>query len=198
MYRRFIRLALLLAALLGTAIAPPGIADDSAVWRERIRPGHRERIQRLRDAWREGLEPVPAIDAVFYGQLLNPNAALPDPRPQPGLYRCRNVKLNGVKDLVSYQWFTCRVDLNPDGHPVMTKISGSQRPAVTLYPDDDSRMVFLGGIGLGDDTGYSEYGDDPDRDQYGVFQRIGPGRYRLVQPFPPSVHTLVVWELEKT
>ena len=39
------------------------------------------------------------------------------------------------------------------------------------------------------------YGDDPKRDMAGVFERVGPFRWRLVIPWPQSTSKLDVFEL---
>ena len=41
------------------------------------------------------------------------------------------------------------------------------------------------------------YGRDPERDQAGVFQRIGANRWRLVLPWPKQESTLDILELAR-
>ena len=69
----------------------------------------------------------------------------------------------------------------------IVKQTGSQRPAGRLWEDDNpNRLIFLGSLALGDEQQPLAYGDDPKRDMAGVFERIGPFRWRLVIPWPQS------------
>lgn len=179
--------------------APPPVRKD---WREIATPADRDRIARWRDAWTSALAKTgragfgPRIAA--QGGLMLPDAALADPAPPPGDYRCRVTKLGaqgqGGLDYVSYPDFACRISMEKDLLS-FAKLDGSQRPVGLLFPNDDARMIFLGSMMLGDERRALEYGRDPDRDMAGAFERIGPRRWRLVLPWPKWESTLDVIEL---
>jgi hypothetical protein len=85
---------------------------------------------------------------------MQPDAALDDPVPPPGDYRCSVIKLGsqgeGGLDYVSYSPFTCRIGTG-QGVLSFTKLDGSQRPVGRLFSNDDRRMIFLGTMALGDE-----------------------------------------------
>ena len=76
-----------------------------------------------------------------------------------------------------------------------TKLNGSQRPVGRLWPDSDSRKVFLGTLQLGDETRTLEYRRDQQRDMVGIVDRIGEERWRISFPFPHFESTVDVLEL---
>ena len=99
------------------------------------------------------------------------------------------------KPYESFRPFFCYVEVE-DELLTIVKQTGSQRPAGRLWPDDEpTRLSFLGSLALGDETVPLAYGDDPKRNMAGVFQRIGPFRWRLVIPWPQSTSKLDVFEL---
>jgi hypothetical protein len=53
-----------------------------------------------------------------------------------------------------------------------------------IFPGDALRQVLLGTLVLGDETRAMQYGRDTDRDVAGYVERIGPNRWRLIQPYP--------------
>ena len=57
------------------------------------------------------------------------------------------------------------------------------------------RLVFLGSLALGDEEQPLAYGEDAKRDMAGIFERIGPFRWRLVIPWPQDGAKLNVFEL---
>jgi hypothetical protein len=92
--------------------------------------------------------------------------------------------------------FFCYVLADDDGVLTIVKQTGSQRPAGRLWEDDDPRrMIFLGSLALGDEKEPLAYLDDPSRDMAGVFERIGPFKWRLVIPWPQNGPMLEVFEL---
>jgi hypothetical protein len=92
--------------------------------------------------------------------------------------------------------FFCYVLSDDSGVLTIVKQTGSRRPAGRLWDDDDpKRMIFLGSLALGDEKEPLAYGEDPARDTAGVFERIGPFRWRLVIPWPRSGAKLEVFEL---
>lgn len=202
----YICLASLLAA---SGCASPGKGETASAsppaqmgWREIATPADRDRIAKWRSGWTTALAKAQASGnggkIIAQGALMQPDAALPDPAPPPGDYRCRVIKLGaqgeGGLDYVAYPGFTCRISMEKDLLS-FTKLDGSQRPVGLLFPGDDVRMIFLGTIMLGDESRPLDYGRDPERDMAGAFERIGPKRWRLVLPWPQWESTLDVIEL---
>src|SRR5690606_13945233 len=162
------------------------------------------RLRRLPEAWTTALaqtrEAGYGSRIAALGPLADPDAALPDPPPPPGPYRCRTIKIGahgGLLAFIPYDWFECEV-VQSGGRPRLDKLTGSQRQHGTLYPDTDRRLVFLGTLALGsDETAAPAYGADPDRNVVGVMERFAPGRWRLVQPWPRFESNLDLLELEQ-
>ncbi|WP_292108903.1 DUF4893 domain-containing protein [Brevundimonas sp.] len=163
------------------------------------------RLGRLDQAWR--LARAEAEDKGFAGEvealgpLVDPNAGLAGRlQPAPGDYRCRTLKLGSNRPegpgFVRSPWFRCTVELTPGGDLVLARTSGSQRTRGLLYPDTERRLVFVGAEAGGhDEGGRPAYGETPDRDQVGVFERVGPGRWRLAIPWPRVESKLELLEL---
>lgn len=193
------------------AAAPDEAADGepggTSDWREIVSTGDASRLGRLDQAWRlaraeaEDKGFAPQVEAL--GPLVDPNAGLAGRlQPAPGAYRCRTIKLGssspGGMAFLEYPWFRCTVELTPGGDLVLTKSTGSQRTRGLLYPDSDRRLVFVGAQALGaDEAGWPTYGQMPERDQVGVFERIGPERWRLVIPWPRVEAKLELLELAR-
>lgn len=119
--------------------------------------------------------------------------------PPAGDYRCRTVKLGsqgGEAGLgyVVYGWFACRIEQTPAGLK-FSKLTGSQRPAGLLFPENGERMVFLGSLSLASEPPANSYGRRPDRDIIAAVERIGPQRWRLVLPWPQTESNLDLIEL---
>jgi hypothetical protein len=192
------------AIALSILVAAPALAA-SAHWRDDANREDQRRIGRLDEAWDAALSEARrdghgrALNAL--GALVRPNAALARPQPTPGDYRCRTIKLGGQGagglSYVAYGWFRCRVELTPGGDLLLSKTTGSQRQAGNLYPDGARRLVFLGAVAWGGGEGRAVYGRDPDRDQVGVFERVGAGQYRLVLPWPRQESKLDILELRR-
>jgi hypothetical protein len=89
--------------------------------------------------------------------------------------------------------------------PDLAKQTGSPRTTGQLYPDRDAataadldRLIYLGAQAWGgDEASAPGYGRDPERDQIGVLDRIGPDRYRLALPWPLQESKLDLLELER-
>lgn len=171
-------------------------------WRNFARPEDVSRIEHLREAWMAELAAVRPgrakreIEAT--GALLDPKASLPRPAPPPGSYRCRVWRLpdsnRPTRGFVAYKPFSCHVG-GDEALLTFTKESGSERPAGRIWPDDETRLVFLGAMAKGDEAAPPAYGDDASRDLVGVVERVEPFRWRMVLPHPVRESRLDVIEL---
>lgn len=195
------RLVAVLALSLSTA--GPALAA-SGDWRSDADRADIRRLERLDAAWDAALAQARAgghgRELKTLGPLVDPRVSLPRPQPTPGAYRCRTIKLgsqNGGPGFVAYGWFRCRVELTPGGDLVLEKTTGSQRQAGDLYPEGARRLVFLGAVAWGSGEGRARYGQDRERDQVGVFERVGAGRYRLALPWPRQESKLDILELRR-
>ncbi|HEV7351707.1 MAG TPA: DUF4893 domain-containing protein [Brevundimonas sp.] len=204
-----------LAAVLGAAACatappppPPPPGPDGAApvlrdWRSIVTSFDRDRLNRLDAAWELALEQSRRYpgsgDLAAVGDLTDPRAAQPNVAPPVGDYRCRTVKLGsqgGEAGLgyVVYGWFACRIEQTPAGLK-FSKLTGSQRPAGLLFPENGERMVFLGSMALASEPPANSYGRRPDRDIIATVERIGPQRWRLVLPWPQTESNLDLIEL---
>ena len=187
------------AAVEAPAPAPAPAQRD---WRAIATVADRHRLREWRGAWIVALAQarsdgaVKALDAD--PPLYAYDAASADPVPPAGDYRCRTVKLGaktpGGLAFVAYPFFRCRVGAR-DGDVTFAKLTGSQRMVGVIYPHDTTRAVFLGTMALGDESNAMRYGRDATRDVAGWVERIGPMRWRVVQPYPSFESTLDVLEL---
>ncbi len=207
MPRISIRLLLLAAAALAPVslaatpeeVVQVGLGSD---WRRIATNDDRSRLRRWRDTWVAALaqarrEHGAAIAAG--GALFEPDAALPGAQPPPGDYACRTVKLGrpalgGMLDYVDYPAFRCRIS-EREGRLHFTKLTGSQRPTGTIFPDNGRRMIFLGTLMLGDETRALRYSRDRERDMIAIIERVGPDRWRMTFPRPRHESLLDVIEL---
>ena len=175
----------------------------SDIWQGIATEADQSRLSRLGLAWQEAIEEARRSspkEVEAEGALLRPRAALPRPAPTPGSYYCRLVKLGSVADkgpaFAKFKPFFCYVEVE-DNLLTIVKQTGSQRPAGRLWEDDDpTRLIFLGSLALGDEQQPVAYAEDAKRDMAGVFERIGPFRWRLVIPWPQSTSKLDVFELK--
>jgi len=202
--------ALAAAACATTPPAPPppppeGPADGPVLrdWRGVVTASDRARYERLDAAWDLALQQARrqrgSGDLASTGDLIGPDAARPSVTPPVGDYRCRTVKLGsqgGEEGLgyVVYSWFACRIEQTPRGLK-FSKLTGSQRPAGLLFPENDRRMILLGSMALADDPPANSYGQRPDRDLIAALERIGERRWRLVIPWPQNESNLDLIEL---
>ena len=202
-----------LAALSVTACAttppPPPIPDGPGSgpvlrdWRGIVTAADRDRYERIDAAWSLALQQARrqrgSGDLASTGELIDPDAHRPSVAPPPGDYRCRTVKLGsqGGEDglgYVVYGWFACRIEKTSNGLK-FTKLTGSQRPAGLLFPENDRQMVMLGSMALAAEPPANSYGQRPDRDMIAVLERIGERRWRLVIPWPQYESNLDLIEL---
>lgn len=184
-------------------VAPPaGEEQASDDWRKYAKEADVDRLQRLDQSWATALDLVKdkKDQLAKLGPALDPKTpALANPHPGPGDYRCRTIKM-GDLGLIAYDWFKCRIELTPGGDLTFTKLTGSQRGVGKFYPshENERRLVYLGGQAWGlDQKEATKYGEDKQRDQIGVLERIGDQHWRLVLPYPRVESTLDVVELKK-
>lgn len=172
-------------------------------WKSVATPSDEQRIDRLGLAWQQGLAEAESRfsrDIAAEGDLLKALSAKPRPQPTPGSYNCRLISI-GKTDRKSpafekFKPFFCYVLVDEAGALTIVKQTGSRRPAGQLFEDDDpNRMIFLGSLALADEREPLAYGEDPERDMAGVFERIAPFRWRLVIPWARSGAKLEVFEL---
>jgi hypothetical protein len=176
--------------------------SKSDIWKGVATDADKSRLDRLGLAWQSAVADARkrfAADVEQEGALLQPRAALPRPAPTPGSYNCRLIKLGSVDGrtppLEKFKPFFCYVQVE-DELLTIVKQTGSERPAGRLWEDEmPDRLIFLGSLALGDEQQPRAYGEDPKRDMAGVFERIGPFRWRLVIPWPQSSSKLYVFEL---
>ncbi len=199
---------LLLAGLTGcttkeacppsTLAAKPGQPD----WRDVITDPDHGRLRGWRRALVDSLASArasgngAAIDAE--GPLLDPDITLDGATPPVGFYHCRMIKLGAKgqshQDFIAYPAHRCQVRPST-GTLKLVELDGRQRPSGRLYPDSQSRTVFLGTMILGDEMKPIGYGRDPDRDMVGAVQRVGDQRWRVLMPYPAWESTMDVMEL---
>ena len=207
MARVSLRFSLLVLAALGPAasaaardeVVPPRRGTD---WRAVATEADLNRMRHWRDAWTEALTQANRTNAAAItagGALFEPDTALPGAQPPPGNYACRTVKLGrarqgGMLDYAEYPAFRCRIAMVGD-RLSFTKLTGSQRPVGTIFPDNGRRMIFLGTLVLGDETRALRYSRDDERDMIGIIERVGDNRWRLVFPRPHFESLLDVVEL---
>lgn len=171
-------------------------------WRSIATLDDRNRIASWRRSFREGVADAAASghanEVAAAGALLQPDSGLADPRPPAGYYRCRFYKLGSQGSVplsyVAYPWFRCRIDDQGDTLR-FTKLTGSQRPVGTFYPENRLRMIFLGVLVLGDERRAHVYGRDASRDMAGALERIGDNHWRIVLPYPRFESLVDILEL---
>ena len=171
------------------------VDDDSAAGIGRLAEADDEHVARDPEIFNRSGQ---GAEIAREGALLDPDAALAQPLPPPGDYRCRTIKIGSQSEsgleYVAYPAYRCRIAAD-DGLLTFTKLSGSQRPVGVLLPDSDRRYVFLGTLQLGDETGALQYGRDRERDMAAWLERVGERRWRLVFPSPHFESLLDVIEL---
>ena len=193
------RVALILAAVLATPVVPAGGDERARGWRELATPDDRRRLRGWRSAWMAALPTARAggggAAIAADPALFDPDRALRDATPPPGLYRCRTITLGSQGAVgpafVASDRFRCRVWENGR----FSKLDGSQRPVGSIHPDTTARAVFLGTLMLGEERKPIRYGRDRERDMVGAVERIGPARWRMVLPYPRFESVLDLIEL---
>lgn len=190
-----------ISACAGHRNERPAPLAASIDWRLVATDADKDRLRRWRLAFTQALQKAAAAhgpEIAAAGPLLDPDAALPSPRPPAGAYRCRTIRLGSTiapyPDYLALNPQPCRIDAE-GGALRFAVTGGAQRPQGVLYPDPGTRMLFLGTMMLGDESRPFRYGRDEQRDMIGTFERIGSNRWRLVLPFPHWASTLDVIEV---
>lgn len=171
-------------------------------WRNVAHPDDIVKLDKLDEHWRDALAAIPPGAGKRTiregGALLDPAAALERPEPTPGRYICRVWRLpagpRATRGFITYRPFTCFIDVE-DQLFVFTKEEGSERPAGRLWPATPNRLIFLGAMVLGKETSVPAYGDDPERNLAGAFERVGAFRWRLILPSSVAASRIDVIEL---
>ncbi len=170
---------------------PGALAPIPAEWRKTVTLLDRDRLGGWRETFVKAIAKARASgnggSIAREGTLLDPDAALANPVPAVGRYRCRVIKIGGksalMGDYVVYPAVSCTI--SDEGEVMaLTLSSGSQRPVGLLFPAEGTRMIFLGTMVLGDERRALEYGRDSGRDMAGAFERVGAARWRLILPRP--------------
>jgi len=208
-----------ISALLATAVVLAGCQPTAGIepqstptvqvveesgWRRLASSEDEARVDGAAEAWDEAL--AVARRAGFRrqiaaeGRLLEPDGALPRAAPSPGSYNCRLLRFANPsgrrgRSMTAFPPFFCHVGVDADQLSI-TKQTGSERPSGYLWDEPGtSHMVFLGSLALGSDEAPLAYGDDQSRDMAGLFERVGPLRFRLVIPRPRTGAILEIFEL---
>lgn len=185
-------------------LAPPAVvAERAAGWRGEALPEDALRIQTLRGSWHRALDAARKAglrrQVEAEGRLLDPAGALAFPAPSPGSYMCRAIKFapatRGSRAFQTFKPFFCYVGADGD-RLFLTKQTGTERPSGFLWAGEgDNRLIFLGSMAEGAEDASIPYGSDRSRDLAGVFERVGPLRFRLVIPRDMAQGRLDIYEL---
>ena len=189
-----------LLATASGAVATYVDAPRETDWRKAATAADRARLRRWRAAWIEALTngrskgagAAVAADAA----LSDPDRALSDARLPFGGYACRIYRLGIVAmnaSRTASEWTRCTV--TRQGEATAFQIEGAQRIDGYIYDAGNTRGVFLGAIGFGDEHRVMRYGRDATRDMAGFVERIGAKRWRLVLPYPHFGGTLDLVEI---
>ncbi|WP_082472671.1 DUF4893 domain-containing protein [Sphingomonas sp. Leaf357] len=192
----------LLAGCATTGGARPVVTSEivpDKSWQGVILPPDSTRLAALPAAWGPALAAVrPRFAAALAkeGALLDPSVALDHVALPPGSYTCRVVKLGGPRRLPAYRTyppFFCYVRGEGAALSFM-KQTGDERPVGWLYPDGDTRYVFLGAYARGRVTPPS-YGAPGARNALGTIERVAPFRWRLTLAPVDDSALLTVYEV---
>lgn len=205
-FRFVLLLPALTLAACQTARTPPAPPEAVAAppqeegWRAAVREADTGRLDRLANAWSEGLaEARPRFGRMIdaEGALLSPSGGLPRAALPPGSYNCRLIRLGAGPRraaFTAYPSYFCYVGVE-DELLAFTKQTGSERQAGYVWNDTDVRSIFLGAMVEGTETAPRAYGQDVERDLVGVVERVGPFRYRIVFPWPQGGAKIEILEL---
>lgn len=182
------------ALLFAGALLAPVAAQ--AGWQDEASSFDQSRLARLSEARERGL-----AESGGNAQAQNVLGAPATGGPVTGMFHCRTIKLGGMVPAVVYSWFRCRV-VQYAGALRFEKLSGTQRMAGTLYPDDGG-YVYLGASWVKGEHPHRYSGGGasagaqatPD-DQIGRLTATPEGA-RLELPFPVQESVFDVIELRR-
>lgn len=204
--RRDTRMRLLTAIITMLAFAAPAYAADD--WRSVAHSYDVERIDTVAAAIAQGNVEAKGNGSGYEQAVAKLLMAAPagdiDTKAMVGKWQCRTIKVGGpFVGLVVYDWFKCRID-ERTGSLTVTKVTGSQNFAGTLYADGPRRMVLLGGgyYGYEAPRAYqaadSVDGKSPDnRDKVATVEMLGPDWMRFVFPYPARESTYDIIEFRR-
>jgi hypothetical protein len=180
-------------AALGDAPRRAGASvtvEEAEPWRNAAADEDAAAIDALPQIWLEALGDARRMGffhrVAAEGPLLDPAAGLPRAAPSPGAYLCRILRLGaraaGGRPLAEGGQGFCFVGVEHD-QLSLTVEAGARRIGGYLWEEKESgRLIFLGATSPRS-APLSAYGDERDRDAVGLFERIGPFRYRLALPW---------------
>lgn len=178
--------------------------EEAPKWEKAISLADRERLKGLHAAWNEALGEASkggykrALRAE--GKLLDPAAGLLSPAPAPGNYKCRLIRIGGAgrghRPFDASKLEFCYVGVDEEGELWIDKQTGAQQKTGSLYADfNPRRMIFVGQRKPRGKASKSLLGGTPSAGAAGIFERIGPMRYRLAVPRPEGKYKLELLEL---
>lgn len=172
--------------------APAPEVEQVPEWQRTASPNDMDRLDRVDQAWEEALTAARKSfrrSIAAEGTLLEPNAALARAEPAPGSYMCKLIQIGSTerrgRAYAAGRPTFCYVGVDEEDRLWLARQTGPLRRQGFLWEDDNRRrMIFLGSLARGAKDAPATYGAAPDRDTAGIFERIGPMRYRLVTPWP--------------
>jgi hypothetical protein len=166
------------------------ILEEGEAWRDAAAAEDAAAIDALPQIWSEALDEARragfARRVAAEGVLLASAGGLPRAAPPPGAYLCRVLRLGargpGVRPWSESGQSFCFVGAERDQLSLTLEL-GTRRIGGYLWEEkDNGRLAFLGATSPRG-TPLAGYGDDRARDTIGLFERVGPFRYRLALPW---------------
>lgn len=191
------------ASLIAAAIA---LMATSALagWQDDATPFDVSRLAKIDEARTKGLaEAQSGSDLGLIHAVLDAASVPASAEALSGSWRCRTIKLGGLTPDIVYSWFRCRISDRGDGL-YFEKLTGSQRVAGRLYPNDNGEFVLLGAMSVGNEPRHVYSGNraavgadaTPD-DAIGLLSSTGAGSARIEFPYPVQESTFDVIELKR-
>ena len=181
------------ANLLEPPHRPPGTSvtvEEPEAWRAAAEDEDAQAIDDLPRAWADALADTRRAGflrrVAAEGPLLVPAAGLPRAAPAPGAYLCRMLRL-GSRTPGSRPWTEsgqgfCFVGADGD-RLSLTIEAGPRRIGGYLWEETDNRRLVFLGAAAPRGMPLAAYGEDRERNAVGLFERVGPFRYRLTLPW---------------
>jgi len=186
-------IAYLIAGLSGPAFADGELdAKMTAADKARLAAYATTRAEAVAEATAGG---TPGDIAVLDEVLGNEPLSFRDGFDPTGKWKCRTIKVGGMRPLTIYDWFDCRISDDGSGW-YLVKTTGSQRTSGRFYDDSDTRLVYLGALNYGGEKPV-DYGKDAERDQVAYVFRRGAQQLRMEFPSPKFVSKLDILELKR-